>query len=306
MESVDNQAKNEIHELLSELVVTPISKISNEFDKKVSNSLEELYSKLEDNSKSVTALKGNVDKIRKSVGEDLKDDFEDKVDSITLSMRNLSGELGKIPNQIIESYKSKHDEIISKTDKIQESIKAINVEEQKKDLLEAAEQLGNDITSISEQIEQESQEIYDKVKAIKLSMGDLSDKLGEIPSQIIDSYKSKHDEVISKTDKIQESIKAINVDELKKDLLEVVEQLGNNITGTSGQIEQKFQEIEDKVNTIMISLENINNLAEGINNNSITASKDQTNLRKQNIALIILSVIYLFGLIGVMIMYFIH
>ena len=89
-------------------------------------------------------------------------------------------------------------------------------------------------------------------------------------------------------------------------MLEVVEQLGNNITGTSGQIEQKFQEIEDKVNTIMISLENINNLAEGINNNSITASKDQTNLRKQNIALIILSVINLFGLIGVMIMYFIH
>lgn len=184
MESIDSQAKNEIHELLSELVVTPISKISNEFGKKVSNSLEKLSSKLEDNSKSVIALKGNVDKIRKSVGEDLKDDFEDKVDSITLSMRNLSGELGKIPNQIIESYKSKHDEIISKTDKIQESIKAINVEEQKKDLLEAAEQLGN------------------------------------------------------------------------------------NITGTSGQIEQKFQEIEDKVNTIMISLENTNNLAEGINNNT--------------------------------------
>lgn len=284
MESIDNQAKNEVHELLSELVVTPISKISNEFDKKVSNSLEELYSKLEDNSKSVTALKGNVDKIRKSVGEDLKDDFEDKVDSITLSMRNLSGELGKI----------------------QKSIEAINVDELKYDLLEAAEQLGNNITSTSEQIQQKSQEIDDKVKAITLSMGNLSDKLDKIPNQIIESFKSKYDEVIQKTDKIQESIKAINVEELKKDLLEVGGQLGNNITSMSGQIEQKSQEIEDKVNTLMISLENINNLAEGINNNSITASKDQTNLRKQNIALIILSVINLFGLIGVMIMYFIH
>ena len=284
MESIDNQAKNEVHELLSELVVTPISKISNEFDKKVSNSLEELYSKLEDNSKSVTALKGNVDKIRKSVGEDLKDDFEDKVDSITLSMRNLSGELGKI----------------------QKSIEAINVDELKYDLLEAAEQLGNNITSTSEQIQQKSQEIDDKVKAITLSMGNLSDKLDKIPNQIIESFKSKYDEVIQKTDNIQESIKAINVEELKKDLLEVVEQLGNKITSTSEQIQQKSQEIEDKVNTIMISIENINKLAEGINNNSIAASKDQTNLRRQNIALIILSVINLFGLIGVMIMYFIH
>ena len=269
MNNIDDKAKDEVRELLNELVVSPIS---GGFDEKIAKVTESLL-ELEKVSNEFKRINGLIENKSRSLSKDfygLFNPVQSTIDAIELNCKNIKEKTGKLDDiqlKVIESL-SIIKESINETKAIKEAIQ--NEEKTLSKVDDKLQDVSSQIKACQTVCEEMKQQLLEKVETCCIELNGANGKL----------------------------------DELRATLSNFTEQVGNIEKDMPKQLQGITQNIDNSVRTLNDSLGSISTSLEKKNSE---VSKEHERQFKQNrnsfLIIIVLSAINMLGLIGLILIH---
>lgn len=272
MNNIDDKAKDEVRELLNELVVSPIS---GEFDEKIAKVTNSLL-KLEKVSNEFMVIKGLIEYKSTRLSADFCAKLENvssTIGAIELNCKNIKEKTGKLDDIQLK--------VIESLSVIKDSI--------------------NETKAIKEVIQNEEK-----------TLSKVDDKLQDVSSQIKACQTVCEEMKQQLLEKVQTCCIEINgangkLDELRVTFSNFAEQVGNIEKDMPKQLQGITQNIDNRVRTLNDSLDSISTSLEKKNSEVSEEHKRQFKHNKYLFLLVIvLSVINMLGLIGLILIHVFH
>lgn len=234
MNNINTEAKNEVRELLGELVVSPVTSDVKSIISSIETSLSQLS---EEQKNKILGLSTLITSVKKKMSEEITNKFDE-----------LSGNLGGL-EQNSKSIKTKTEELNKKLSEIEENYQKIceiinDIEYLKELLNKVGDNLSNEIPMHFERF---SQNIAEE----KTTLDNLNKKIDDSTQHVIYIENLCH----SIPSDISKTIKTCH-----SETIDIINNSGNSINAEIKSISSEIQEFNSNIVLVKSELATINNL----------------------------------------------